>query len=357
MPLSHQSLRGAVIGAGYFSQFHYDAWQRLPNVQIVSCCDLEKRRAQSVADQHAIEQVFGNVEAMLSSQRDLDFIDLVTGPATHRSILRQILDHKNDHPNLTVICQKPLAPTFPESIELVKMAIEANVRLIVHENFRFQPWYRQIKTLIDDGAIGEKLHTVTLRFRAGDGWGDNAYLDRQAYFRTMPRLLMFETGVHAIDTFRYLIGDIDRTFAHIRRLNHVIAGEDCAMAMFEFAQGGIGVYDANRYNQCGDEDPRYTFGELLVEFDGGSIRSNLKGEITIQPLGQSVIEHNYQPSHLGFAGDCVLAAQSHYVDVMRNPNLSFETDALSYLDTLAVQEAVYRSAQSGQWELPRPFKV
>ena len=36
--------------------------------------------------------------------------------------------------------------------------------------------------------------------RFGDGQGPRAYLDRQPYFQTMPRLLVHETAIHWIDT-------------------------------------------------------------------------------------------------------------------------------------------------------------
>ena len=32
--------RGLAIGAGYFSQFHFDAWRRMEDVEIVAICDL-----------------------------------------------------------------------------------------------------------------------------------------------------------------------------------------------------------------------------------------------------------------------------------------------------------------------------
>ena len=115
----------------------------------------------------------------------------------------------------------------------------------------------------------------------------------------MPRMLVFETGIHAVDCFRYLMGDITKAFAHMRRLNPVIIGEDTAVGMFQFSKGGIGIYDANRFNECNGEDSRYTFGELLIEFDGGTIRSYLDGKITIQQLGEAEIEHDYQPSTHG----------------------------------------------------------
>lgn len=348
-------LSGAVVGAGYFSQFHYEAWSRIEAVNLVACCDLEIEKAKEVAKEHGIGLSFATVEAMLNSVAEqniqLDFIDVVTGPSTHLEIIETILRRKSDHPNLTIICQKPLAPDYAGAVDLVEACAAAKVPLVVHENFRFQPWYREIKKLLDAGVIGSKLHTITLRHRAGDGWGEDAYLDRQAYFRTMPRMLVFETGIHAVDCFRYLLGDITTAFAHMRRLNPVIIGEDTAVGMFQFAGGGIGIYDANRYNECNGEDSRYTFGELLIEFDGGTIRSYLDGRITIQRLGEAETEHQYSPSRHGFAGDCVFAAQQHFAEVMLSGDDRFETKARAYLSSLAVQEAMYRSAESGQWEI------
>ncbi len=354
MSTAKQTLTGAVIGAGYFSQFHFDAWSRIEKVSLAACCDFEVEKARTLADQHDIDQTYCSVEAMLSDLASrgivLDFIDVVTGPSTHRSIIETILVHKSEHPNLTIICQKPLAADYLGAVSLVEVCKSADVPLVVHENFRFQPWYRAIRELLDAGVIGSTLHTITLRHRAGDGWGDNAYLNRQSYFRTMPRMLVFETGIHAVDCFRYLLGDISTAFAHMRRLNPVIIGEDTAVGMFQFAGGGIGIYDANRYNECNGEDARYTFGELLIEFNGGTIRSYLDGRVTIQRLGEAEMEHPYQRSRYGFAGDCVFAAQQHFTDVMLSGDRKFETEAEAYLSSLAVVEAMYRSAESGQWE-------
>ncbi len=73
---------------------------------------------------------------------------------------------------------------------------------MVHDNFRFQPWHREFRRLLDAGAIG-RLHSISCRTRMGDGWQPDAYLARQPYFRTMPQLLIYETGVHFIDVYRY----------------------------------------------------------------------------------------------------------------------------------------------------------
>jgi predicted dehydrogenase len=131
----------------------------------------------------------------------------------------------------------------------------------------------------------------------------------------------------------------------------VIAGEDTAVAVIEFQSGGLGLYDANRFNESTARDPRYTFGELLVEADGGTIRLYDDGCLTVQRLGEPETKHEYVHSPRGFGGDCVYATQQHFVQCLRSGS-PFETDAAEYLKSIAVQEAMYRSSESGQWEQP-----
>ena len=97
--------------------------------------------------------------------------------------------------------------------------------MIVHENFRFSPWYREAKRLLDSGSLGTP-HAISFRLRPGDGQGVDAYLSRQPYFQKMPRFLVFETAIHFIDTFRYLMGEVEAITARLRRINPVILGED-----------------------------------------------------------------------------------------------------------------------------------
>jgi predicted dehydrogenase/kynurenine formamidase len=333
-------LRGLCIGAGYFSQFHFDAWRRMPEVEIVAVCDRDEAKAR-----RAIEALPGaapctDVDVALA-RFDVDFVDIITPPAEHLPLVEAAARRSR-----AIICQKPLAPDFVTSRRIVEVAEQHGVRLMVHENFRFQPWHREIRKLIDAGAIGNRLHSLTFRSRPGDGWGDDAYLGRQPYFRQMPRLLIHETGIHFIDTFRYLAGEIDEVHAILRRLNPVIAGDDAGLLTLRFENGAIGVWDANRWNESNFSDPRYTFGEFLVEGSGGSIRLYGDGRLTVQPLGEAEREHPYHHERRGFGGDCVLTTQRHFIERLASAE-PFETEGREYLRSLAIVEAAYESAQCG----------
>jgi len=342
-PAAGQSrLRGALVGAGYFSQFHVDAWRRIGEVEIVAVCDTDPERARRAAEAVGAAHVYADAAVMLDADR-LDFIDIITPPASHLDLCALAMDR-----HVHVLCQKPFTVTYSEAVDIVRRAERAGIRLMVNDNFRFQPWHRELRKLLDAGMIGT-LHSIACRTRTGDGWGPEAYLARQPYFRTMPQLLIFETGVHLIDVFRYLGGEIRTAFARLRRLNAVIAGEDCGLVIFEFQSGACGLWDANRYNESQNADPRFTFGEFLVEGSAGSLRVDEDGRILSQPLGKPAVEHVYPHERRGFAGDSCYAAIRHFVDGLRT-GAPFETSGREYLKTLAAQAAVYTSAVTSRAE-------
>ena len=333
-------LKLACIGAGYFAQFHLEAWKRIPEVELVAVCDLHQPKALAAAERYHIPRAYTSVATLLE-QQELDLVDIITPPASHFELCQQFANH-----GIPIICQKPLAPSYRQAVTLVE-TVSAKVPLHIHENFRFQPWYRQIKTMLDRGAIGDQVHHLYMQTRLGDGWQPDAYLQRQPYFRTMPQLLIFETGIHFIDTFRYLLGEVESVFADLRKLNPKIAGEDCAMVWFKMANGARALWDANRYNESRSDNPRYTFGEMLLEGNQGSIRLYPDGLITWQNLGQPEEEVKYEHRDHGFGGDCVYLTQRHLAECLLDQTTS-ETEGTKYLQNLRIQEAIYESASTNR---------
>jgi len=329
-------LKGVGIGAGYFAGFQYRAWKRIPEVEITALCNRTKGKAEPIMNECGIKKHYTDYPDMLDTEKP-DFVDIITPPSAHLIMCKAAADR-----GINVICQKPLAPTFREASEIVDYCTKANIRFMVHENWRFQPWYREIKRLIETNIIGH-IHYIYFRSRMGDGWGENAYIPRQPYFREYPRLLVFENGIHFIDTFRFLKGEIKSVYARMRRLNPVIKGEDFAIVNFEFESGDLALWDANRYNQPNYENPRYTFGEMLAEGTEGSLRLYSDGTITIQKLGEKEVPHFYLHHNIDFSGDCVYVTQRHFIDRLLSGD-EFETNGNDYLKSLAVQEAVYESA-------------
>ncbi len=332
--------RAVVIGAGYFSGFQYEAWNRIPEVTITAISNRTESKARQKMAEYSIPRFYGHWREMIDRERP-DFVDIITPPETHEEICAHAAAA-----GVAIVCQKPLAPTLDESRRIVEDARKAGVRFMVHENFRWQPWYREIKRLLQQAEIGSPTH-LYFRMRTGDGWGDDAYLARQPFFRDYPRLLVYETAVHFIDTFRYLLGEIVEVFAKLRRLNPVIRGEDTGQILLSFESGATAILDANRYNEAEIDTPRFTFGELRLDATGGHLAMSADSSMRLKPLGEPVRPHEYARADRNFAGDCVYSLQRHFVDCLASGQ-AFESDGDDYLKTLAVVDAVYESARTGQ---------
>jgi predicted dehydrogenase len=339
MAVSNPSWRVAVVGAGYFSQFHLAGWNAIPIVEVVGLCDVDKAKAESMAKRYGVARVFDNVEQLLDTTTP-DLVDIATAPTSHAAILDATLERR-----IPAICQKPFCTDYWQAEQMAHRAKHAGVPVIVHENFRFTPWFREVKRLLDQGALGEP-YSVAFRLRPGDGQGPAAYLERQPYFQTMPRFLVKETAVHFIDTFRFLFGEVSAVYAKLRRLNPVIKGEDAAVINLDFSDNRTGLFDGNRLVDHAAENPRRTMGEMSLEGSAGVLRLDGYAKLWFKPHGQPETEHVYDAgSETEFGGGACGRLQAHVIDSLENGR-DPENTALEYLRNLLIQEAVYHSHQS-----------
>ena len=334
-------LRVATVGVGYFSRFHYEAWRRMEDVELVALCNRTGEPARVTAEANGIEKVFTDFEAMLDAV-DIDLVDIITPPPTHLPYIKGAVER-----HIATICQKPFCQSLPEAEEAVQAAHRTETLLVVHENFRFQPWYGEAKRLLSEGRLGTP-YQVTFRLRPGDGQGADAYADRQPYFRTMERFLVHETAIHLIDTFRFLMGEVGAVYAQLSRLNPAIQGEDAGIILFEFEGGARGVFDGNRLADHAAENRRLTMGEMLIEGSGATLRLDGDGRLFLREHGRNdEVEVAYDWQDRGFGGDCVFRFQRHVVDHLRHSTPIANTGA-EYLSNLRMEQAVYDSDRLGR---------
>lgn len=331
------TLRVACLGAGYFARFHYEAWRKLQRVRLVGACDRDQDKARATG-----LSAFEDLDTMLKMASP-DLLDIITPPPTHLPAIRAAIETGVR----AIICQKPFCTSLSEARAAADLAERAGVVLVVHENFRFQPWYRAIRQALDEDLIGDLLQ-LTFRLRTGDGQGPEAYLDRQPYFQTMPKLLIHETGVHWVDTFRYLLGEPEAVYADLRKLNPVIAGEDAGYFVFDYANGVRALFDGNRLLDHAAENCRTTLGEALVEGTRGTLTLSGDGSVHLRHFG-SLEDSVLLPARdwEGFGGDCVRNLICHVVDGLLDGK-PLENEASDYLKVIAIEQAIYESDRLGR---------
>ena len=150
--MSFDPLKGAMIGAGRFARFQAEAWRRVEGARIVAVADAAPGRAEEFSERFGIPRAYRDAAEMLERERP-DFVDIVTRPDSHLELVRLAA-----RCGAGVICQKPMAPNWEECAAMVNVCADANVRLLIHENWRWQPWYREVKRLLDQGAVGRPFY-------------------------------------------------------------------------------------------------------------------------------------------------------------------------------------------------------
>jgi predicted dehydrogenase len=331
-------LRGVLCGGGFFAAFHMDAWKRMGDgATIEALVEPDPVRAQAFASQWSIPKTYANFDEMLGALggEKPDFVDIATRPDTHLPLTIAAAQA-----GMHVISQKPMAPTLEDSVAMVDVCRKHGVRLLVHENWRWQPWYREIRK----HDLGSP-HYIGFRMRTGDGRGPAPY-PSQPYFATMPRLLIYETLVHFIDTCRYLVGEIEEVYCRTQRLNPLIAGEDAAQIHLRFSNGAIGLIDANRI--AGVTPSPVAFAEALIEGSEARITMTDTGDLAIRRHGDTrdtpIV---FDKPQTGYKGDSILAMQRHFVECLR-AGARCESEGEDYLRTVKTVFACYESAATNQ---------
>ena len=329
-------MRVGVVGLGYFSQFHLIAWRDLAGCDLVGVSDLDPALTRDVA-RNFDTAAFDNVADLLEA--DPEIIDLVVPPPAHAALIRQCLA-----PGRLIICQKPFCTSLGEAKAITEEAERAGATLIIHENFRFQPWHRTVKALLDDGRLGQ-IYSARFALRPGDGRGAEAYLARQPGFQQMKRFLVQETAVHFIDLFRWFFGEIGSVFADLRQLNPHIAGEDAGILTFGHTSGVRSVFDGNRLADHVSDNPRRTMGEMEIVAEHGTLVLDGAGRIWLRKFGA----RNFDEISLvaavdetSFGGGCVAALIQHAVQAHQGRHAHANL-ARDYLDVIRVCDAAYQS--------------
>lgn len=325
--------RVALIGAGAISRYHLIAWGKLQDAaRVVAVCDPDLTRAHACAREHNIPAVYGDADTLFANE-SLDLLDIASPRATHTFWVNAGADR-----GLDILCQKPLAPTFAEAEELVRRTAGKG-RLMVHENWRFRPWYRQVKHWLDAGDLDDIITGSMVMFSSGlvaDADGRRPTLERQPSMRHEPRLLIGETLIHHLDVLRWLAGPLRVVGARAQRAIPEVEGETVAAILLETAGGAPLVITATT---AARGFPSRTQDRLtLVGHKGTAI---LEGS-RLQLLGSDPRQESYdfdEGYQASFDG-----AISHFVECLRSGN-RFETGPVDNLQTLQLVESAYRMAE------------
>lgn len=333
------TIKGALIGCGFFAVNQMHGWQDLADVEIVAICDRDAERLKIVGDQFGVARRYQSADEMFSDG-GFDFVDIATTVGSHRALVELAASHR-----VPAICQKPFAPTLDDAKAMVAAADKAGIALMIHENFRWQTPILAVKAVLDSGAIGTPFWG-RVSFRSGFD-----VFSGQPYLAKGKRFIIEDLGIHSLDIARFLFGDASRMTARTRRINPDIAGEDVATMLLDHDNGITSIVDVSYATKL----PEEPFPETFVEIDGSKGTLRLRKDYKLAVHGaDGTTESVVAPNLLPWASrpwhniqESVALIQKHWAERLatgREP----DTSGHDNLKTFALVEAAYLSAERGE---------
>ncbi len=241
---------------------------------------LEKLRRLS-----GLEKTSVNLEPLLADPDYPVYFDAQTTDRRCADVMRAIKAGKH------VYCEKPIALTCEQAMQMQRAAETAGVKTGVVQDKLWLPGFRKLKRLIDSGCLG-RIHSVRGEFGYWVFEGDGAPPQRPSWnYRAE------DGGGMALDMlphWRYLL---DNLFGEVKALccstrTHVAqrwdesgnpyqcTADDAAYATFELENQIIAQFNSSWATRVRRDD----LLTVLVDGDGGSAVAGLR-KVWMQPAG------------------------------------------------------------------------
>ncbi|KAA0228966.1 Gfo/Idh/MocA family oxidoreductase [Fimbriimonadia bacterium ATM] len=266
--MAKRKVRIGLVGYQFMGKAHSNAYRQAPRFfdldwepELAVICGRSEGPLRAAAEKFGWAEVETDWRRLVERE-DVDLIDVSTPGHMHAPIA--IAAAQNGK---AVWCEKPLANTLDEAMQMRDAVANAKVPHALFHNYRFAPATALAKKMIDNGDLGRIYH-----FRA-------VYLQDWIADPNFPLVWRLEKqfagsgahgdiNAHIIDLARLLVGEIAEVSGHLEtfvkqrpklaavddRLGGVASKEmgdvtvdDAAMFLARFQNGALGTFEATRF--------------------------------------------------------------------------------------------------------------
>jgi predicted dehydrogenase len=318
-------MRIGIIGLGRAGAVHLAACAKVPDMNVVAVCDPcpTARATAAAGGLHTYDQV-----SQMLDHEQLDAVIICTPPADHARLAIACLMRR-----LHVLCEKPLALSTRDVMQMFRAAHRNRRLLLVASKFRHVAEIRRMRDMMEAGELGEPV-AFEVNFCAPldmrGRW--NAHRQRGGGG------VIIDNGCHVFDLGSYLFGPIARVHATLLKPVQQLAVEDSAAVRIETTDRVIGTANVSWSLQPARDSYVVIHGSRgTAEIGWQATRLKRSGEDWHQVGGA----YDKLEAHRDMCAT--------FRDAMRGlctPWIS----AQECVQNVAAVDAAYRSLRSGSWE-------
>jgi predicted dehydrogenase len=357
---NREPVRVAIIGAGQRGKIHLEAYQKVPDAQIVALVDVNEPEARLVAQKYGIPDVYTDFRAVLERD-DIDAVDVILHNNLHRPMTVAALE-AGKH----VYCEKPMAGTYADAEAMMDAAQAAGKHLGIQLSFLFSDATKAARYLIDEGELGRVYHARSVGHRRRgrpyvDGYGTPAFVQKAQ--ATGGALI--DMGVYHISQILYLLDnpEVTRVSGKIYQETDMDSArrENSGYDVEELGMGFV------RFTNDATLDILEAWAVHMDKFESSMLFGS-QGGIRLDPFGffrsvghldmDSTADmggFRWRLHMVGVDGDAYDSPQAHWIAALQGRVPLLPTAEIA-LNTMLISEGIYLSDQLGREVTPEEIR-
>ena len=299
-------IRWGILGCGNVTELKSGpAYQKTAGFKIEAVMRRDAEKAADYAKRHNISKYYSDADALINDP-EIDAIYIATPPDTHHFYGLKVAAAGK------ICCiEKPLAPSYAESLEIYEAFKSKNILLFTAYYRRTLPRFEQIKTWLDTNEIGE-VRSIRWNLTkpaseedlSGEyNWRTDAKVAPGGYFDDL--------ASHGLDLFGFLLGDIREVCGFSLNQQGLYSAKDAITACWLHESGIIGNGNWNFGSQKREDSVEITGSKGKISFsvfeNDPIVLSNEEGETALY------IEHpeNVQLHHVDRIREHLMGNRKH----------------------------------------------
>ncbi len=200
------TVRIGIIGTG-IGATHAKVFSQIDGANVVAIASADRHRAEGFAAKFHVPLATDDYREVLTA--DLDAVVIATPPTLHREMVLAAID-AGKH----VFCEKPLAASLDDSLELLQAAEKSGIVHLVNFHLRYESSFRTAAELVQSGQIGavtniDALVTVNPIDYLNASFGSTSKTQWFTDAKQGGGLLRSSAGPHLIDLVLWLGGAVE----------------------------------------------------------------------------------------------------------------------------------------------------
>lgn len=289
-------IRWGIIGCGSVTELKSGpAYQKTAGFELSAVMRRDLGLAKDYAQRHKVKAYSAHAADIINND-DIDAVYIATPPDSHKFYALQVAAAGKP-----CCIEKPLSPSYEDSIEIVNAFTDKNIPLFVAYYRRSLPRFNKVKVLLESGAIGD-IRTINaflnkpanaLDLSGEFNWRTDKTVAVGGYFDDL--------ASHGLDLFAYLLGDFDIVKGLGTNQQGLYSSLDAVTACWKHKSGVTGIGSWN-FGGCTREDRVVITGS--------------KGEISFSVFDEAAIVLQTLTEHQEFFIDNPENIQLHHVKNM-----------------------------------------